>query len=51
MKKCGNEVTYYWWLRSVDAVYTDTFGLVYTSGSATSNTAYHSCGVAPGFDI
>lgn len=39
----------YVWCRSVSAGYTDSFCLVYTNGSAGSDDARHSWGVAPGF--
>lgn len=41
----------YWWLRSVDAVYSITFCSVGTSGAADLNMANSSIGVAPCFCI
>lgn len=41
----------YWWLRSVNASYTDIFCYVYTDGSAAGNDAYYSLGFAPGFKV
>lgn len=51
VKECGEEGTYPWWLRSVNATYTDIFCYVYTDGSAISSSADYSIGFAPGFDI
>ena len=51
VKECGDKGTYLWWLRSVGASGTRGFCLVTADGSASSNTAYHSIGFAPGFDI
>ena len=41
----------YWWLRSVDASYTNAFCSVYTDGSAYAYGAYISTGFAPGFKV
>lgn len=51
MKECGDKGTYFWWLRSVHASYTNIFCFVSTDGSANITYAYHSYGFAPGFDI
>ena len=51
VKECGDEGTYPWWLRSVNATNSNTFCNVNTDGSATSNNAHWSKGFAPGFDI
>lgn len=51
VKECGNEGTYPYWLRSVNATYSRGFGLVITGGSAYGDDAYWSRGFAPGFDI
>lgn len=51
VKECGDKGTYFWWLRSVRASYTNYFCYVNTGGSANSSPAYHSYGFAPGFDI
>lgn len=40
-----------WWLRSVNASYTDAFCIVYTAGSASINYAFASLGFAPGFKV
>lgn len=40
-----------WWLRSVDASYTNDFCLVTADGSAVSSIAYYSYGLAPGFKV
>ena len=39
------------WCRSVYSRDSDSFCRVSTSGSATNNNAYNSCGVAPGFAV
>ena len=41
----------YWWLRSVNATYTDYFRSVSTGGSVSSYSAYYSIGFAPGFKV
>ena len=41
----------YAWCRSVDSGGPNIFCRVRTDGSATSNNAYYSCGVAPGFCV
>ena len=41
----------FWWLRSVNASYTDGFCSVYTDGSAGGYNAYFSIGFAPGFKV
>lgn len=41
----------YWWLRSVNASYTNAFCNVDTGGSAGSGYAYASYGFAPGFKV
>lgn len=51
VKECGNEGTYPYWLRSVDARHGSSFCHVNTGGSASSNNANWSSGFAPGFDI
>ena len=51
VKECGDEGTYPWWLRSVNATGGSTFCGVRTDGSATSDLAHRSRGFAPGFDI
>ena len=51
VKECGDEGTYPYWLRSVDASASAYFCIVYASGSADSSNAYWSDGFAPGFDI
>lgn len=51
VKECGEEGTYPWWLRSVNATYTSHFRYVDTGGSYYDNYAYYSLGFAPGFDI
>lgn len=51
VKECGEEGTYPWWLRSVDATYTYYFRYVSTDGSYYSYSASYSLGFAPGFDI
>lgn len=51
VKECGDEGTYPYWLRSVNATHTNNFRVVYTGGSGGSYYAYHSWGFAPGFDI
>jgi len=51
VKECGDKGTYFWWLRSVNASYTNRFCCVYTDGSANSGYACISIGFAPGFDI
>lgn len=51
VKECGEEGTYPWWLRSVNATDTYSFRSVYTDGSSYYNSASYSLGFAPGFDI
>lgn len=51
VKECGDEGTYPYWLRSVNAAYSDSFRLVSTDGSGPDITANYSNGFAPGFDI
>ena len=51
VKECGDEGTYPWWLRSVDATTAYSFCIVGTDGGAYNNRAYYSRGFAPGFDI
>lgn len=51
VKECGDNGTYCWWLRSVNASSAYGFCYVYTSGEAGSSSAYYSYGFAPGFDI
>lgn len=51
VKECGSEGTYPYWLRSVDATYSNLFRLVITDGSGGGNSASYSYGFAPGFDI
>ena len=51
VKECGEEGTYPYWLRSVDAGSGIIFCNVYNNGHASSNGAYLSYGFAPGFDI
>lgn len=51
VKECGDEGTYPYWLRSVDATITTYFGRVSTSGGNSGYGAYYSSGFAPGFDI
>lgn len=51
VKECGEEGTYPWWLRSVNATYTSIFRGVYTDGSRNNTYASDSLGFAPGFDI
>ena len=41
----------HWWLRSVNAGYTNAFCRVSTDGSAGNNYAYYSYGFAPGFKV
>lgn len=43
--------TAHWWLRSVNAGYSDNFCIVYTSGSAAYGTAGGSFGFAPAFCV
>lgn len=51
VKECGNEGTYPYWLRSVDATKSSNFSLVGADGGDGSYGAYYSIGFAPGFDI
>lgn len=51
VKECGDNGTYPYWLRSVNATYTGHFGLVSTDGGHGLNSANSSYGFAPGFDI
>ena len=51
VKECGEEGTYPWWLRSVNATYTSSFRYVSTGGSSSGYGASNSLGFAPGFDI
>lgn len=51
VKECGNEGTYLWWLRSVNATDGNGFCHVDTDGGASSHNARWSYGFAPGFDI
>lgn len=51
VKECGDEGTYPYWLRSVDATGSAGFCRVATVGGAGSISAYWSGGFAPGFDI
>ena len=41
----------WWWLRSPNYSYNGSFRYVYTSGSNSSNNAYYSAGVRPGFAV
>ena len=41
----------WWWLRSPYYYYSANFRSVYTDGSHTSNNAYYSAGVRPGFAV
>lgn len=43
--------TWFWWLRSPYASYSDFFVYVLTDGTVDFNTAYSSLGFAPGFDL
>ena len=44
--------TWFWWLRSPCASYSDTFVFVYTDGTVyIGSAAYFSRGFAPGFDL
>ena len=51
VKECGDEGTYPYWLRSVNATNTYYFRYVNTGGSSRNDYAYNSYGFAPGFDI
>lgn len=51
VKECGNEGTYLWWLRSVNAANSYSFCNVNTGGGAYGSYASWSSGFAPGFDI
>lgn len=51
VKECGDEGTYPYWLRSVDATSATTFRNVNTGGSYGNSSASYSNGFAPGFDI
>lgn len=51
VKECGEEGTYPWWLRSVNATSTYNFRCVSTDGGTYSDDASYSLGFAPGFDI
>ena len=51
VKECGDEGTYPYWLRSVRAASSNSFGLVYTGGGCSADGAGYSYGFAPGFDI
>lgn len=51
VKECGEEGTYPWWLRSVNATGTYYFRDVDTDGSSNYYDANISLGFAPGFDI
>lgn len=51
VKECGNEGTYPYWLRSVNAGYSYYFCGVNTDGGANGYNANWSIGFAPGFDI
>lgn len=51
VKECGDEGTYPYWLRSVNASNPTYFRNVGTSGSSYYTIAYYSLGFAPGFDI
>ena len=43
--------TWFWWLRSPDASYSNFFVIVGTGGTVVSNFANYSRGLAPGFDL
>lgn len=47
VKECGDNGTWFWWLRSADS--NTGFYYVYSSGSNSYGNAYHSYGVALGF--
>lgn len=51
VKECGDNGTYPYWLRSVNAGSTYAFRRVYTDGSGNDYGANSSGGFAPGFDI
>lgn len=51
VKECGDEGTYPYWLRSVNATNSNNFRLVNTGGSGGNRYACYSLGFAPGFDI
>lgn len=51
VKECGDNGTYPWWLRSVNATISTAFCRVSTGGGAAAHSAYRSIGFAPGFDI
>lgn len=51
VKECGDEGTYPYWLRSVEAAGTAGFRNVHTGGSGGGSSAGYSFGFAPGFDI
>lgn len=43
--------TWFWWLRSPRAGYSNNFVFVITDGTVGSGSADYSCGFAPGFDL
>lgn len=51
VKECGDEGTYPYWLRSVNATYSTYFRFVNADGSIYNSSANGSLGFAPGFDI
>jgi hypothetical protein len=51
VKECGDNGTWFWWLRSPFASYTTPFCNVGNYGTSTNYYAYHSTGVAFGFSF
>ena len=51
MKEHVGDGTWFWWLRSPYASYSNGFVIVYTDGTVGYGNAYGSLGFAPGFDL
>lgn len=51
VKEHVGDGTWYWWLRSPNASYSNGFVYVYTDGTVNYTAAYISLGFAPGFDL